>query len=213
MPKVKAARKSTHIDMTAMTDVAFLLLTFFMLTAKAKPAEPVKIDTPSSISDTKLPDANTLTVLVDPEGKIYLDPAGTRTRKLLIDNVVGNLPEEEKIAFATAGAFGVPIKDLSNWLKAEPGERGKMNTGIPADTSLNELGTWVHQARLAQFQLKQEGVVSSEYVLVVKADATTPYPAIEKVFNTFKDVNVNKWNLITNLEADPNKLIAVPPAH
>ncbi len=213
MPKVKAARKSTHIDMTAMTDVAFLLLTFFMLTAKMKPAEPVTVDTPSSISDTKLPDANTLTVLVDKDGKVYLDPAGSKTRKLLIERVVGNLSEEDKIAFANAGAFGVPIKDLQKWLRASPSERNKMNTGIPADTSLNELGTWVHQARVAQFELKKEGVVSSDYILVVKADGATPYPAIEKVFNTFKDVNVNKWNLITNLEADPNKLKAISRAN
>jgi biopolymer transport protein ExbD len=84
MPKVKAARKSTHIDMTAMTDVAFLLLTFFMLTAKMKPTEPVKVDTPSSISETKLPDANTIMILVDNKGKVYLDMAGSKTRYELI---------------------------------------------------------------------------------------------------------------------------------
>ena len=60
MPKHKPKRSAPTIDMTAMCDVAFLLLTFFMLTAKAKPQELVVVDTPSSISETKLPDAGTL---------------------------------------------------------------------------------------------------------------------------------------------------------
>jgi biopolymer transport protein ExbD len=67
------------------------------------------------------------------------------------------------------------------------------------------LATWIHQARLAQFQMKKEGIVDNEYVIVVKADKDTPYPAVKKVINTLTDINVNKFNLITNSEADPNK--------
>lgn len=70
MPKHKPKRSAPSIDMTAMCDVAFLLLTFFMLTAKAKPQETVIVDTPTSISETKLPDAGTLTILVDKTGKV-----------------------------------------------------------------------------------------------------------------------------------------------
>ena len=86
MPKHKPKRGAPTIDMTAMTDVAFLLLTFFMLTAKAKPQETVIVDTPSSISETKLPDAGTLTILVSKEGKIFLDMAGSHTRMSLIED-------------------------------------------------------------------------------------------------------------------------------
>jgi biopolymer transport protein ExbD len=64
-------------------------------------------------------------------------------------------------------------------------------------------------ARLAQFEMKKEGKVSDEYVIVVKADKDTPYPAIQKVINTLTDINVNKFNLITNMEADPSKLEAI----
>jgi biopolymer transport protein ExbD len=213
MPKVKAARKSTHIDMTAMTDVAFLLLTFFMLTAKMKPNEPVTVDTPSSISETKLPDGNTIMILVDNTGKVYLDMAGSKTRYELIKSLNAThamgLNETQQIAFANAGPFATSRAGLGRWLDTPPSERDKLNTGIPIDTAdvnLNQLAAWIHGARTTQFELKQQGIVTDEYVVVVKADSNTPYPAIRRVVNTLKDINCNKFNLITNMEADPNKM-------
>lgn len=210
MPKVKAARKSTHIDMTAMTDVAFLLLTFFMLTAKMKPNEPVKVDTPSSISETKLPDANTITILVDNTGKVFLDMAGSKTRYELIKKMNSGysmgLNDQQMISFANSATFGTSRAALGKYLATAPNERDKLNIGIPTDTSNNELGPWIHEARRMQFDLKQQGVVTDEYVVVVKADAATPYPAIRQVLNTLTDINCNKFNLITNMEADPNKV-------
>ncbi|MBK6930572.1 MAG: biopolymer transporter ExbD [Saprospirales bacterium] len=214
MPKHKPHRKVPTVDMTAMCDVAFLLLTFFMLTAKMKPQEPVAVDTPSSISETKLPDAGTLTILVDPEGKVYLDMAGQHTRKSLIEDMDSQYPmglsEEDRLRFTIAGAFGVPRNQLKSWLGLSPTERAQVKVaGIPADSTNNELGPWIHNARLAQFRMKQEGKVSDEYVIVVKADKDTPYPAIQKVINTLIDINVNKFNLITSQEADPNKTKAL----
>lgn len=214
MPKNKPTRHIPTVDMTAMCDVAFLLLTFFMLTAKAKPQEPVSVDTPSSISETKLPDAGTLTILVDSEGKVYLDMAGQHTRLALIkdmneQNQMG-LSEEDQLKFTIAGAFGVPRNQLKKWLELSPTERAQVKVpGIPADSTNNELGPWIHNARLAQFRMKQEGKVPDEYVIVVKADQNTPYPAIQKVINTLVDINVNKFNLITSQEADPNKTKAI----
>ena len=202
--------------MTAMCDVAFLLLTFFMLTAKMKPTEAVAVDTPSSVSETKLPDAGTLTVLVGPDGKIYLDMAGKHTRMELIKSMNAQyqmgLNEEDMTNFALAGGFGCKREQLRGYLRTAPSERSKLVLpGIPADTTVltNELGPWIHNARLAQFKMKQEGKVKEEYVVVVKADKNTPYPAVQKVINTLTDINVNKFNLITNMEADPNKLSAV----
>ena len=69
MPKVKVPRKSTSVDMTAMTDVAFLLLTFFMLATKFKPDEPVVVDTPSSISEIKLPESGIMQITIDKQGR------------------------------------------------------------------------------------------------------------------------------------------------
>lgn len=101
----------------------------------------------------------------------------------------------------------------SKYLNTIPTERTKFPAnGIPVDTldvNKSELANWIHNARLAQFKMKQEGKVKDEYVMVVKADKDTPYPAVQKVINTLVDINVNKFNLITGLEADPNKLQAV----
>lgn len=213
MPKHKPKRGSPLIDMTAMTDVAFLLLTFFMLTAKMKPAEAVVIDTPSSISETKLPDVGTLTILIGPDGKIYLDMAGQHTRMSLINDINSRfqlgLSQEEMLTFANMGAFGVPRNRLKQFIDADPPTRAKFPTdGIPVDTAdinKSELADWIHNARLAQFRMKQEGKVQEEYVIVVKADQTTPYPAVQKVINTLTDINVNKFNLITSMEGGKKK--------
>ena len=214
MPKVKPHRKAPSIDMTAMCDVAFLLLTFFMLTAKAKPMEIVQVDTPSSISETKLPDVGTLTILVGSDGKVYLDMAGSHTRRELIDQMNSqypmNLNEKEKVQFANSGPFGVSRARMKAWLDTENADRAKfVSEGIPSDTVNNELAPWVHNARLAQFKMKQEGKVKEEYVIVVKADADTPYDAIQRVIHTLTDINVNKFNLITSMEGNPNKVGAM----
>jgi biopolymer transport protein ExbD len=213
MPKNKPKRSAPTIDMTAMCDVAFLLLTFFMLTAKAKPAETVVIDTPSSISETKLPDAGILTVLIGSDGKIFLDMAGQHTRLTLIDDVNSRyqlgLNDEEKKKFANLGSFGVSHSQLKKYLDLPASERSAFpSTGIPVDTAdvnKSELADWIHNARLAQFRMKQEGKVKDEYVMIVKADKDTPYPAVQKVINTLTDINVNKFNLITSMEGKAEK--------
>lgn len=210
MPKHKPKRGTPLIDMTAMTDVAFLLLTFFMLSAKAKPDEVVVVDTPSSVSETKLPDAGTLNILVDTDGRVFLDPKGSHARKDLIERMNKEfsmgLTEEEQLRFSNTGGFGMPRNQVKPWL-ALPHEKRKefKMGGIPCDSTNNELGPWIHNARLAQFTMKQQGIVSDEYVIVIKADQRTPYPNIQQVINTLTDVNVNKFNLITSMEGDPNK--------
>jgi biopolymer transport protein ExbD len=213
MPKNKPKRSAPSIDMTAMCDVAFLLLTFFMLTAKAKPQETVVIDTPSSISETKLPDAGTLTIMVNKDGKVFMDMAGQHTRLSLIDDVNSRyqlgLNDQQKMKFANLGSFGVPRAELRKYLDLSPADRNTYpSSGIPIDTAdinKSELADWIHNARLAQFRMKQEGKVKDEYVMIVKADQTTPYPAVQKVINTLTDINVNKFNLITSMEGAAKK--------
>ena len=67
MSRAKIPRKSTHIDMTAMCDVAFLLLSFFILATKTKPPEAVAVMTPSSVS-TKVAKDEAILVTLTKEG-------------------------------------------------------------------------------------------------------------------------------------------------
>ena len=88
MGKVKIKKKETRIDMTAMSDVTVLLLTFFMLTSTFLQKEPVTVITPPSVSEDKVPDANLLSVLVSPEGKVYLEVLGSQDSQDLISITV-----------------------------------------------------------------------------------------------------------------------------
>ena len=205
MSKAKVKRHSTAIDMTAMTDVAFLLLTFFMLTAKAKPVETVTIDTPSSISDTKLPDSDIMTLSIDAKGKTYFNVDNPAFRNALIQKMntdyAMNLSGEEMIAFNRLGSIGVPRAMLKRYLSMEPSQQAKIEVpGIPSDTANNELGPWIQAARYAS---------GNKYRIVVKGDGQAEYPAVSRVIATLQGLNINKFNLITDLEANPNKTTAV----
>src|ERR1700740_3347488 len=111
MPHVKLPRKSTHIDMTAMCDVAFLLLTFFMLATKFKPEEPVVVKTPSSISEIPLPDKDIMLLTVDTRGRIFFSIDNQLKRKELIDAVDIDkglkLTPEEKRSFMLGSSIGI----------------------------------------------------------------------------------------------------------
>jgi len=203
MPKVKVPRKSTLIDMTAMCDVAFLLLTFFMLTTQFKSDETVIVDTPSSISEIKLPDTDILNVTITKEGKVFFNIDNKNdTRERLLGKISEKYPElqftvEEEKAFRLTGSVGVPINQLKGYLALEEVDRKMYSQpGIPVDSSNNELGIWIMQGRLSNPGVR----------VTVKGDQGCPWPVVKQVINTLQDKNVNKFNLITDLEADPNKL-------
>ena len=82
MGKVKIKKKETRIDMTAMSDVTVLLLTFFMLTSTFLQKEPVQVITPPSVSEKKVPDSKLMSVLVAQDGKIFLELLGTKDSTL-----------------------------------------------------------------------------------------------------------------------------------
>lgn len=195
MPKVKVPRKSTSVDMTAMTDVAFLLLTFFMLATKFKPDEPVTVDTPSSISEIKLPDTDIMLVTVDKTGRVFYSIDGQFTREDLIKRMgekykIVFTPEEIK-QFSLVNSFGVPIEQLKAYLAMKPEDRSKLQqAGIPADSLNNQLADWVWQGRLANNNVR----------VAVKADSETNYPVVKQVIATLQDKKVNRFNLITTME-------------
>lgn len=205
MSKHKMPSKSTHIDMTAMCDVAFLLLTFFMLATKFKPDEPVVVITPSSISDVIMPE-NSILLTVDNEGKVYFDYDNKRAKKMLIDDVNSdkgmNLTEEEKASFVNGASFGLPFNQMKSFLATPPIDQKQIKqTGIPIDTAYvaekSELGYWVQAARFAG---QQEGHPPR---ICIKCDAATAYPRVKDVIKTLTKNNIDRFNLLTSLEAIP----------
>ncbi len=203
MPKVKIPRKSTTIDMTAMTDVSFLLLTFFMLTTQFKADNSIIVDTPSSISEIKLPDTDIMNITVTKDGKVFFGIDNkNNTREKLLDKISAKYPNlkftpEEERAFVLTGSIGVPLNQLKGFLDLDENER-KMyqQPGIPTDSTDNQLGDWIMQGRLSNPGVR----------ITLQGDQGSPWPVIKRVMNTLQDKNVNKFNLITDLEVDPNKL-------
>lgn len=212
MPKVKMARKSTHIDMTAMCDVAFLLLSFFMLATKFKPDEPVVVSTPSSISQIILPDTSIMLITIDPKDRIFftLDRKNVAinnnkdSRRGVIDDLDQfkqlGLTEEEKQKFVKGASIGVPFNQLKSYLALDGASQKQIERtapGVPADTSAdapnNELKTWIEVARNNNPYLR----------IVIKADGQTTFPGYHKVISTLSGMNLNTFSLVTNLKGVP----------
>ena len=186
MGRAKIKKKSTFIDMTAMSDVTVLLLTFFMLTSTFVKKEPVQVTTPASVSEIKIPEKNILSILVDPDGKIFMSMDKQSDLKAVLEKMgeeygVTFTPEQEK-TFALSSTFlDLPSEKQDAILK---------NEGIPCDSIDNQFKAWVRNAR----------AVNSDLRIAIKADQATPYAVIKKVMNSLQDLRENRYNLITSLK-------------
>ena len=199
MRKAKIKRKSTFIDMTAMSDVTVLLLTFFMLTSTFIKKEPVQVMTPASVSDIKIPETDILQILVDPSGKIFMSLDKQPDMAAVLDKMgeeygIEFTSEQEK-KFMIASTFGVPMQSMSNFLNLSMEEQDKVlkSMGIPCDSTDNQFKSWVRNAR----------VVNPDLRIAIKADADTPYSVIKNVMNSLQDLRENRYNLITALKSSP----------
>lgn len=202
MPKLIVKRKSTFIDMTAMSDVTVLLLTFFMLTSTFIQKEPVVVATPSSVSEIKIPETNILSILVDPDGKVFmsLDKQEDKANvlKLLGKDFGINFTDKEVYDFSLQPSFGVPIQNMQEFLSMPSGEQDRLmkDYGIPADRTDNQFKLWVQHAR----------EVNRDLIIAIKADQDTPYPKIKNIMNTLQDLRENRYNLITSLKKMPDNV-------
>lgn len=198
MSKVRPHRSSPTLDMTPMVDLAFLLVTFFMLTTKFAAEEPVPVDTPSSTSTIKIPDTNVLTIMVDRDGKVYFNMDGQYNRADLLVKMGTkygvDFDKTEQHSFAVMGSsVGIPIGSMKQFLDLEPEERKLVKqTGIPIDSLHNELADWVLEARLTNRMLR----------IAIKGDRNSDFPTVKKVIKTLIDRKVNRFNLITNEERE-----------
>ena len=193
MGRAKIKKKSTFIDMTAMSDVTVLLLTFFMLTSTFVKKEPVQVFTQDSVS--------VLQILVDPEGKIFMSLDKQPDMKAVLEKMgeeygVDFTPEQEK-KFVTASTFGVPMRSMQKYLDLPSDQQDKLlkNEGIPCDSTDNQFKSWVRSARQVNPDLR----------IAIKADASTPYAVIKNVMSSLQDLRENRYNLITSLKTTSDK--------
>jgi biopolymer transport protein ExbD len=199
MPKVKVKRKSTFIDMTAMCDVASLLLTFFILTTNFTQKEPTIVSTPSSISQIKIPDLNIMQVLVSKDGRVFFGIDGSEKRIELLKKIAERykltFTKEEEKRFSVIYSFGVPVEKLKYFIDMKPEDRDNPanNPGMPIDSLNNQFKEWVRYAR----------EVNKQITIAIKADAGTPYPPIKRVLDTMNELREYRFNLITALEEEP----------
>ena len=209
MPKFKVKRSSTCVDMTAMCDVAFLLLSFFILTAKFKPTEIVPIKSPTSRATEEVAD-KFVTLTVDKDGKVYM-AVGKPDRKLQIldkffelnKEKYANIPisEQTKKQFVRQEIFGSPISQLSSVVSKSASDlmelqrAGKL-TGIPTDSTDNQLGDWIMAIRYVYAEEENE----DQPPIAIKGDQDTNIKGVKRVIEILKEKDVNRYKLITMLE-------------
>ena len=191
-------KKSTSTDMTAMCDVAFLLLTFFILTATAKVPEALPVDTPASTVQTKLPETDLATITIG-KGKVFFDLKGREVRKralqLMGDKYGIKFTQDEMDKFALMEGFGVPIQSLSQIIAMKAADRTKAEQpGVPKDSLDNQLKEWIYNSRIANIENNDK-----ELQIAIKGDAKEEYPAIRKVMDILQDQKINSFSLVTGL--------------
>ncbi|MFS8082533.1 MAG: ExbD/TolR family protein [Ginsengibacter sp.] len=199
MARAKIKRGSTTVDMTAMCDVAFLLLTFFILAAKFKPSEAIEVVTPASVSNKHAPQKDYFNVTISKDNKVFVDMDDA-----MKGDVLDELGKERNIqfsgadkkAFQQATFVGVPLNQLSSFLQLTPEQLGKMTLpGIPYDSTNNQVLAWITAAVQANQGKKAN--------FLIKGDNNSKYTTFKAVIDAFKKNEIFKYNLVTNAEDVP----------
>lgn len=198
MGRAKLPRKSTNIDMTAMCDVAFLLLSFFILTTKFKPSEAIAVTTPKSVAAKVAPTKDIVEVIIDKDGKVFL----TMSDESIKETIANSLNSTRNLglnvnAFKAALFFGAPFSSLASFLALPEDQRkGNLLPGIPVkDSSNNEMVGWIREV-MSAYQGKKPNVL-------LKGDNLAKYPAFKSVIDAFKKNDMLKFQLVTNPESVP----------
>ena len=215
MSKIKLPRNSPSIDMTPMVDLAFLLVTFFMLTTKFRPEEPVKVVIPFSVTTTKIHD-NSMTISIDSAGRVFFDMDGKDVRPKVLQAVMSkyNLPmtDVDLSRFAVMGTFGVPVTQVRAYIEADDAARKNMSNksaGIPMDTlhNNNQLQDWVYAAftyGLADYNEKvSKNSSARKPYYSIKADGRANYRVVKQVIDICQKQGIQHFDLITSLKAMP----------
>ena len=203
MPKVKIPRKSTTIDMTAMCDVAFLLLSFFILATKQKPPEVLTVKTPTSVSSKAAPEKSIL-ITMTKDGKVFLMLGDDTKKAAIIDdfNTTRGLqltgPELAKLK--KAEYIGLPVNKLKAALGLNEEIPANLMDGIPTDSTNNELSYWIKSVTNAY---KGEDQRKLQDMILVKGDGAALYPVFKNVKEALKANELFKFRIVTEGETVP----------
>lgn len=205
MARPKIPRKSTSVDMTAMCDVAFLLLSFFILTTKFKPSEAVPVQTPNSVAAKIAPEKDVVMITLNKDGHVFLSSGDNSSDKQKKHDIIASisstkglgLSEAEIQALVKAPFIGVPVTQLKQQARLQTDQMNAQTLpGIPCqDTANNELIDWMRAVTDAY----QGGHLN----LVLKGDNVAKYPSFKNVLTAFKKNRQFKFQMVTNPESVP----------
>jgi biopolymer transport protein ExbD len=204
MPSVKIPKKSTDTDMTPFVDIAFLILSFFIMATKFKPQEPVEITTPNSVSSEKLPANDALMILIDKDDKVFFSIRSEKNVQVFDDVIKAidakhnlGLSPAEIANFRKTPAVGVPFKALKQLLALPPEEQKKLSQpGIPVkDSATNELVWWINETKNA--------FAGKKLTFLIKGDGASKFPTFDAVISALKRNDELKYSLVTVPEDVP----------
>ena len=195
----KIKKKSTFIDMTAMSDVTVLLLCFFMLTSTFIQKEPVRVNPPMSVSEIKILEFNVVSIMIEQNGKVFMSLDKPQDRmdvlRMMGENYQVDFTEDEIRKFSLNPSFGVNIHVMKQFLALSPERQDEiiLDHGIPCDSTDNQFKSWIQFSKLT----------NKDLTIAIKADASTPYPVIKDIMNTLQELREQRYNLITSLRDMP----------
>lgn len=222
MPKVQMPKSNPSLDMTPMVDLAFLLVTFFMLTSSFRTPEPVLVDPPTSTTQIEIP-KQVMLITVDQKGRAFIDLTNPAVKSKVFEKVCKQMDvkvsAEDVKKFAGVGAFGLKAAQIPDFLEMESADRTKLDQpGVPYDTTgkKSELYWWAYYARIEahnDYKAREEEAKQrklpfdkSNYLqFAVKADGEARYDVVKHVIQVFRDAKVKQFQMITGLEAAPAK--------
>ena len=199
--------------MTAMCDVSFLLLTFFILTAKFKPQQLVAVDVPIARSTKTFTDA--ITVLINKEGKAYIGLKESRTRADMLDQMISKygdkypalktLNPDQKRNFSLIDTWGTPIEDMPRVLSMDGSTLKKYQEkempGIPKDSIHDQLSDWVQASRYA---------TDGNIKIAIKSDQKTNIGPVKEVIKGLTAKDIHRFLLVTTLSGNEPSAAAEP---
>jgi biopolymer transport protein ExbD len=199
--------------MTPFVDVAFLILSFFIMATKFKPPEPVEIKTPGSVSSQDLPENDAVLITIDSTNRVFFSVLSEKN-KAIFDQVIQklntgrglNLTNAQMANFKKTTAVGVPFSSLGSLLDKPAEDQAKVvQPGIPVlDTLNNELIWWISASK----EVFRDNQRPLKYL--IKGDGVSKYPTFEAVMTALKKNDEFKYNLVTSLEnAPPNSALDI----